>query len=413
MTERAVNRPSLAVCTPWYPSLGNPVLGNFVADWSRLAAGAYDVSVIHHTEWPGGPAELVAAHGPAFDALIARMGRAGKLTSRGDFGQIVRVPHALVGGWSVPERAESAVAATRRALTPLEAEVVHGHVGYFGGLVAVRLADPQARVVVTEHSSELGNVLADAKGVEIYDEVLERAAYLTCVTTGVRDLLVEKLPRHADKLLVVPNPVDFDASPRRASRPERLDRWVFVGGLAPIKGVHRLVKAFALFAADRPEARLDLFGDGPLRAELEDLVAEKGLKQRVAFHGNVPRATVLAALPRFDVLVAPSLLETFHLAVPEAVAAGLPVVVTRSGGPEEAIGETMRLCGRFVDVNDDAAELADGVRAVEADLPSLDLDLARAELAARYGVDAVRERLGELYGSPALRQGAGRPAQET
>lgn len=393
-----MSRHQLGVLTPWYPSLGNPVLGNFVAEWSRLAAGGFDVRVVNSVEWPGGPAELVEAHRRAFDEVVARMARAGALDARGDFGRITRVPHVLVSGWSVPERAESAVRAVAAALPDFEADVLHGHVGYFGGLVAARLAPAGARVVVTEHSSEARTVLADPRGRELYAEVLERAFALTCVSGPVRDLFLEHLPEHRDKVVVIPNPVDFAGAPRRAGLPDSLDRWVFVGGLTELKGVRRLLAAFTAFASGRSRASLDLFGDGPLRAELDQAVAAAGLGGRVTFHGNVPKATVLEALPAFDVLVGPSRYETFHLAVSEAVAAGLPVVVTRSGGPEEALGDTMRLCGRFIDVADSPDEILDAVADLEQHLGTLDLDGARAELDARFGPAAVRARLADLYG---------------
>lgn len=391
-------RPSLAVFTPWYPSLGNPVLGNFVGEWSRLAADRRDVRIINAVEWPGGPEELVAQHKPAFEALVHRMAAVGALDANGAFGTITRVPNVLVTGWQVPRRAETAVEAIAAALGPVDAPLVHGHVGYFGGLAAARLARPDARVIVTEHSTELGNVLADPAGRALYAEVLERAHRLTCVSGLVKQLIVDHLPEYESTIEVVPNPVDFDGAPRRADKPEALNRWVFVGGLIDRKGVLRIMDAFTEFARTRPTATLDMFGEGTLRDRLTELIRDRNLGGRVTLHGAVPRSTVLARLPEFDVLLAPSVYETFHLAVPEAVAAGLPVLLTRSGGPEEALGDTRRLCAEFVDVNDDGEELLDGMLRLEGRLPDLDLDLARAELNARFGPDAVRGHLARLYG---------------
>lgn len=391
-------RPSLAVFTPWYPSLGNPVLGNFVGEWSRLAADKRDVRIVNAVEWPGGPDELVTQHKPAFDALVHRMAGAGGLDANGAFGAITRVPNVLVTGWQVPRRAETAVDAIAAALGPIDAPLLHGHVGYFGGLAAARLARPDARVIVTEHSTELGNVLADDAGRALYAEVLQRAHRLTCVSGLVKQLILEHLPEFESTIEVVPNPVDFDGAPKRVDKPEALDKWVFVGGLIDRKGVLRIMEAFTEFARTRPHATLDMFGEGNLRDQLTEIVRDNNLGGRVTLHGAVPRSTVLARLPEFDVLLAPSVYETFHLAVPEAVAAGLPVLLTRSGGPEEALGETRRLCAEFIDVNDDSEELLDGMLTLEERLPDLDLDLARAELDARFGPNAVRQHLARLYG---------------
>lgn len=404
-----MRRPDLTVFTPWYPSVGNPVLGNFVAEWSRLAADRRRVRIINAVEWPGGPSELVDQHMPDFRALVRRMGQAGALDAHGAFGTITRVPNALVTGWSVPRRATTAVDAIRDALPALEAPVMHGHVGYFGGLAAARLAQPGTRVVVTEHSTEVANVLATEEGREIYSEVLERAHRLTCVSDVVRQQIIDVLPAFTDTVEVVPNPVNLLDAERRHDKPEALDKWVFSGGLIERKGVLRLLEAFVAFARTRPDATLDLFGEGALRGQMEDRVAEAGLQGRVTLHGAVSRSSLLASLPRFDVLLAPSTYETFHLAVPEAVAAGLPVVVTRSGGPEEALGATRRLCAEFVDVNDDGDELLQAVHRLEARLPELDIDAARAELDARFGPTAIRGKLAELYGEEDWGEGAGIP----
>lgn len=390
----------LSVCTPWYPTGYNRVAGSFVADWSALGRRLTPrVRVVHSEEWPGGTAENVARWRTDTDRVFASSARRGGLDVTGRWGLVTRVPTVITSGWDVPARAEAAVEAAGRLAPGLRsAPVVHGHVGYLGGLVGARLADPSARLVVTEHSTGLVDLLASPRGLELYDEVLTRAHRLTCVSSVVRRQVVEALSHHADKIVVVPNPVDFHPRWQRTAPPERLDRWVFGGGLIERKGVVRLVEAFGRFAHERREATLTLYGSGPLETELRDRAAAAGVGDRVRLLGNVGHAEFLAALPDYDVLLAPSTRETFHLVVPEAVAAGLPVVVTRSGGPEEALAGVVDRVGRFLDVADDPDGIVDAVRDLEAGLSTLDLPGARAELDARYGPDAVTRELAHLYG---------------
>ena len=391
--------PRLDVCTPWYPTPYDPVVGSYVTSWTRLALPlASPVRVVHAQEWPGGNPEIVRGWRAPLDEVVGALGRSGRLDVASVAGTITRVPSLIETGMSVLDRAEAGVRDTRVALGALPGDLVHGHVGYLGGLVAARLADPGARVVVTEHSSGVRGVLEDARGRELYAEVLERAHRLTCVSSPVRQLILDHLPQFADTVVVMPNPVDFDPPHQRRELPERLTHWVFVGTLNENKGVVRLVEAFITFATDRPAATLDMFGQGPLVEQLQGRLAEVGLAERVTWHPALTHDALLAALPAFDVLLAPSVYETFHLAVPEAIAAGLPVVVTRSVGPEEAVGDAADLVGRFVEVNDNPDELLDAVLDVERNLGSLDLPAGRARLAARYGPDAVTDRLAELYG---------------
>jgi glycogen(starch) synthase len=398
MTE-AVPLTGLTVTTPWYPTLHNPVGGSFVTDWTGLARSfTEDLRVVHAEEWPGGTPEVVARLERPADAVLTRMASRRELDIRGRWSTITRVPTIITSGFDVADRAEAAVESTRAYGRALDTPVVHGHVGYLGGLTAARLADPAARVVVTEHSTGLGDFLSTDRGRELYTEVLERAHRLTCVSSVVRDLILTHCPGFDDTVVVVPNPVDFEPPHQRADRPATLDRWVYAGGLIERKGVVRLLEAFTRFAAGRPAATLDLYGVGPLQGQLAEIAQAAGLEQRVQFRGNVTHDQLLAALPQHDVLLAPSRYETFHLVVPEAVAAGLPVVVTRSGGPQEALAGVEDLVGRFVDVNDDADELMEAVLDLEGGLEAIDVPRARRTLAARYGHDAIRSTLADLYG---------------
>ncbi len=414
--------PRLDVCTPWYPTPYDPVVGSYVTSWTRLALPlASPVRVVHAQEWPGGNPEIVRGWRAPLDEVVGALGRSGRLDVASVAGTITRVPSLIETGMSVLDRAEAGVRDARAALGTLPGDLVHGHVGYLGGLVGARLADPGARVVVTEHSTGLRGVLEEQRGLELYAEVLERAHRLTCVSTPVRQLILDHLPQFADTVVVMPNPVDFEPPHQRRDTPERLDRWVFVGGVIDRKGVVRLVEAFIRFAADRPAATLDMFGQGPLVKQLQDRLADVGLAERVTWHPALTHDALLAALPAFDVLLAPSVYETFHLAVPEAIAAGLPVVVTRSVGPEEAVGDAADLVGRFVDVNDNPDELLDAVLDVERNLGvarhSRRAGPSRGPLRPRRGHGpsrrAVRRRASDAVGARRAdpdEAGAGHPA---
>jgi glycosyltransferase involved in cell wall biosynthesis len=89
---------------------------------------------------------------------------------------------------------------------------------------------------------------------------------------------------------------------------------------------------------DRPEARLELLGDGPRRNWIESRVAELGLEDKVTLHGNVPHAQTLELMHTSDVFLFPSF-EGAGMVVPEAMAAGNPVVCLDFGGPGEMVGE--------------------------------------------------------------------------
>ncbi|MCP2367324.1 glycosyltransferase involved in cell wall biosynthesis [Agromyces flavus] len=394
----------LTVATPWYPTNHHRMAGSFVAEQARLAAeldgirSAGGLQVVHGEEWGAGAAADAARLRPAFDATLDALRRTAGTRVSGGSGPVHRVPVLTVGGDDWGRRGEALVRDVRRALGEFASPAVHGHVGYFGGLLAARLAQPGARVVATEHSTTLRDVLAQPQARDHYAELIDRADAVFCVSELVRAQVLDRVDDPHGRVQVLANPVDFAGAPRRTSPPTALHRWVFIGGLIERKGVLRLARAFAIAARENPEVTLSMYGTGPLRDQVDAIAREAGVADRLHLHGVLGHRELLAELPSHDVLFAPSTYETFHLAVPEAVAAGLPVIVTRSGGPEEALAGVEDRVGRFVDVEESPDQLVDAWRDLSAGLGALDLDGARAELDRRYGLDAVRQRLARAYG---------------
>ncbi|GAA2094124.1 hypothetical protein GCM10009759_21370 [Kitasatospora saccharophila] len=175
--------------------------------------------------------------------------------------------------------------------------------------------------------------------------------------------------RAGDWLTVVHHGPDLGGAPsgpaaRRAARAELglpEDALVVgtVGNLTAKKDQATLLAAFALLRDKEPDARLVLVGSGPLEAELRARAGDG-----VLFAGM--RADVPALLPGWDVFCLSSRQEGLPVALMEAMASGLPSVVTRVGGMPEILDDDVE--GRLVPPGDPArladalAELADPVR---------------------------------------------------
>ena len=111
--------------------------------------------------------------------------------------------------------------------------------------------------------------------------------------------------------------------------------FVYVGRISPEKNLKTLIEAF--YELKRSEERsmdwgLVLVGDGPQRKDIEQLVVELGLQKDVVFVGGVPWRDVAKFYAVSDVFVLPSLSEPWGLVVNEAMACGLPVVVSKRAG---------------------------------------------------------------------------------
>ena len=131
----------------------------------------------------------------------------------------------------------------------------------------------------------------------------------------------------------------------------------YVGVLARTKGVLTLPDAAALVKERCPRARFVIAGeDGDVADLLREQIRKKGVENSFHFLGF--RSDALNVIANSDILVLPSVAESFGIVALEAMLTGKPVVTTRSGGPAEIVihGET----GFVVPVND-STELANAL----------------------------------------------------
>lgn len=119
----------------------------------------------------------------------------------------------------------------------------------------------------------------------------------------------------------------------------RAPRIQFVGRLAPEKDLALWLRVAAEVAATRPDARFDIVGAGPLRPALEIEARRLGIADRTTFHGAVARADIPEHYARAAVLLLTSRYEGFGRVLVEAMAAGVAIVATPTGGAREVTVE--------------------------------------------------------------------------
>ena len=108
-----------------------------------------------------------------------------------------------------------------------------------------------------------------------------------------------------------------------------------VGRIFQLKGHADLLKAFAIILPSVPQARLLFVGDGSLRGEIENQIRARGLEGKVIFTGLVPPGEVARHVGIMDCLAHLSYREALSRALPQALAAGKPVVAYDFDGADE------------------------------------------------------------------------------
>jgi glycosyltransferase involved in cell wall biosynthesis len=220
---------------------------------------------------------------------------------------------------------------------------------------------------------------------------------------------------YGDRARVIPLGVDVDdrlwMNARRPVAAERPLRLLFLSRLHEKKNVPLLLRALASTAISSRAVELTIAGDGDARyrAELSALVEQLALSTRVRFVGHVDGEEKRRVLAEADCFVLPSAHENFGLAVAEALAAGLPVIVTP--GVALAPNVTAAGAGLVADATDDAVASA---IAWAADHPAALVEMGqRAWRLARTDLswETTCARLAGLYTEVATaRRRTGRPA---
>jgi glycosyltransferase involved in cell wall biosynthesis len=229
----------------------------------------------------------------------------------------------------------------RRHLAELRPDVVHTHLGtsdWIGGLAARSLSLP---VVSTVHVMDWERSRRNDLKVALMAAIRRRCmARVVAVSDEAGRWLLEHRWARREQLVTVHNGIAAERRPGAGARIRRelglaQDELVvmMISVLRPDKGHELAIEAVRELARVRPDVRLVIVGDGPLRGRLEAQADPLG--GTVVFAGH--RDDVMEVLDAADILLHPSRIDAFPGSVVEALAAGVPVVASAVGGIPEII----------------------------------------------------------------------------
>jgi len=189
--------------------------------------------------------------------------------------------------------------------------------------------------------------------------IWQKAAAVVANSEGLRNLALASRPGRS--IDVIRNGVHVPDLPRSSEAKDGSVRILVVSRLIERKGIDTLLQAVARLGD--PRVRVDIAGEGPDRARLEEVARAAGLAGRARFHGFAERAALDQLYAEADVFALTSRSESCSMALLDAIAAGLPVVATDVGGTPELVEHgTNGLLVQPGDVGSLAAALAALIR---------------------------------------------------
>jgi len=234
----------------------------------------------------------------------------------------------------------------RRFAREHDVQIIHAHVARDYPLAALAAGKSGPRLVLTRHVLfPMGN---------LHKLTRRRVASVIAVSEAVAVSLREQKIFDDAQIVVIRHGIDVERfqSIARANESNHL-RVGMLGELSPVKGQKEFVRAAAIITAQLPNVEFLIAGqdnsaDGEYRRELMQSIESAGLRQRISVIES--RIDVAEFLSQLDVFVSASSSEAFGLAIVEAMAAGVPVVATATGGAREIITDNQT--GRLVPVGD-------------------------------------------------------------
>jgi L-malate glycosyltransferase len=260
------------------------------------------------------------------------------------------------------------------------------------GVPAARLARTP---VVIASQRDMGDLRSRGQQ-SLHSITLGLATHILVNSEAIAPRLTHTRAARHNRLGVVPNGVDLTRFGPGGCPPNSSDLTTVatLANLRPEKGLGRLLEAAAIVTRRAPRARFVIWGDGPLRSDLEARILELRLTGSVEMRGATREPAQV--LKQCQIFALPSLSEACSNVVLEAMATGLPVVGTRVGGTPGLVDDTRT--GLLVPPDDAPAFAQAILRLLET--PALATEMGaqgRARALAEFGMDRMLERMDAFY----------------
>ncbi|MCB9936408.1 MAG: N-acetyl-alpha-D-glucosaminyl L-malate synthase BshA [Planctomycetes bacterium] len=248
------------------------------------------------------------------------------------------------------------------------------------------------RLITTLHGTDITIIGQQRIFQRITRFGIRQSDGVTSVSQELKDRVLNTIDCGAQDIEVIPNFIDTerfkpgccpDKRAQLAAPDEKIV--VHVSNFREVKRPLDVVSAFAI-AAREQKARLVMIGDGPELGACKELARELGIFERCTFPGTYD--AIWELLPQADVFFLPSDYESFGLSALEAMACGVPVVASNTGGLPEVVEDGI---SGFLHTPGNVEAMAASIRKLLSD----------DKLAQRMG-EAARERASSKFRREAL-----------
>ena len=270
-------------------------------------------------------------------------------------------------------------------------DIIHSHFLNQGYSAVNALKEKGIPIIHTEHYSAMSQKELDQHtqylGEYTYNNVDQVIAVSRCLATSIKE-------KFGVEPIVIPNIVDttvFDYFPVEGLNDEFC--FISVGNLVEGKRMGLLISAFHRAFEGNTKIFLCIYGQGPERKNLENLIRQYHLEEQIFLMGLASREVIAKKMQESDCFVLASERETFGVVYVEAMATGLPVIATKCGGPEDFVSQEN---GVLVEV-DNVPQLAQSLVYMRENIGRYNRERISLMVKERYRSRVISDRLVEIY----------------
>jgi glycosyltransferase involved in cell wall biosynthesis len=268
-------------------------------------------------------------------------------------------------------------------------DIIHCHYAYPSGIIAWLIKRKTGiPFIITEHT-KIKTTFRSIFHRMLSKIALRKSCKVIAVSTALeKELIHEKIVN----TVVIPNLIDTD----KISLRKKQNNCFVIGFLGSMstnnKGLDLLLSACTCLPF---EFRLKIGGTGILEEYYKTLCGQMKLTEKTIFVGGVNPKDRNKFFSDIDLFVLPSRYETFGLVLIEALSAGIPVVSTRCGGPEDIINEE---AGLLTDINN-SGQIAEAIQKIYSNFRLYDAVRLRNYCIEKFGQESFLKHIINLYQS--------------
>jgi len=274
-------------------------------------------------------------------------------------------------------------------------DLCHVFVPYRSLFLALKIKVP---FVITEHwSGHLTGAFSRKNFADkfLYKRYLKRSKNISCVS----HLLQKQFEINTGfSSVVIPNHIEFSDLTSRKKETENIEILTVSDLDDATKNISGLLTAFSQSLKINNQLRLTIVGGGPDENKLIDLIQKLHLNEFVILKGRLKHNEVLDYYQQCDFYICNSNVETFGMAVAEALMAGKPVIVTRCGGPEEFVNNEN---GILIPLNNNQ-KLTDAILQMSGEYSKFNALKITHNINQKYGAEAVKKMWIDFYNAVLL-----------